>query len=1379
MKKTKLLVMTAAVMLGLSTAVYAKLPANSLIVGNNVYDMGYLNNSANLANINDQLMNNPGKIYYVGGDGDAKDIFSNSPEPEEKIVAYSGGVLTYYNASGVKKKIVKGADGKFADPTDVNTSMYAIVNVTYNQIATGFNIYTVKVSEMSGVKNAAYFKVGDSAVTPLTDTVTYIGNNLLGNGSILSIYDSDGITELANGYINFNQGTSTSGSFNSSVILAATSALDPTYDTVHGNTASNLANTGFAAVDEDGQWIYYENTADKNKLYRKSVTGTEDSVIGNDEVQYINVVEDWVYYSNYSDSGRIYKIRTDGTQRQKVSDDEMASCLNVVGDKIYFINGSDRGRIYVHDSQGSRQLLSDTAECLGVGDNFLFYINASDGNKLYSYNLMNNSKTRLSDVDTEFISVAGDYRIFYTGKDGKLYTSMGTYTKNPTPLSIITNVPQKGKGNTNLNGQIDKATVILGLDYDNIYYISYVDKGKIYKLDSTGNGYKVVDDSASYMNIAGDTLYYMKSEKAYVISRDSDGTAKGTAVTKPPLSEKVKYVYELPTYSTDDIAKFSFPERVSAMMSDGTIRQLVVNWDKDNPKIQKGVYNFSGTVLGYGTKVTMSVALDSGTVNANNITAVNNIGKNDSVTVNGANTNLKPGDVISLYGSMSDTKPMKTAAVNSSYKAVLSGLDLDPEGTVLYVTVTSKDRAEGSKVAVYCPAEAPSGFYVDAQNQQINGLKPGKKYKIYINDENPDGTTPALPEDYVEAAADEKGSITVSNMQSKILGSSDKKQMLRLVIEGNVDSKPSQPIEISKAAVPDSVYIDLVYGRIVGSTPGMQYRYNTDDWKDCQGGSTSISTTLSLQVQLKVKADGPVMESDVATYGLFPVPEITGIENGKIYSTGEYADGKSTFPEVSWNSDTDNIKYTALLAKKDGAVVDDKVTPSTLLGDLKSQGDGDYVLKVTGTKTDPKMNPSSVSNSKTVNFTVNSAAPSKVDISFAEKPGSDGITYYEATPQWMDLGGTYSSVQLIRTKEAEGTAGNVIYTDIPNPATVAFVPGNTITQDGEYKLIVTTTSRENGAVSTAEKTFRVDPIDRAVSPDVTVVSSGGIYTSAVTPVITDKENCTTKAAIMLNGNSIPYTSGSTLTVNGQYVLVLDTTNNINGSTKETKIPFTIDDANNNMSQEIDSSDVTVNNNPSGDDTLEVSNIPYESKVNVYNMAGNLIGTATNKGSTGSVNVTVTGGISAGDTGVYVTRTDSGKQESNKVKIPVTLVPNIKSISPTIFTETPDNDGSISGIGTDGLATQMITLEIQNGTINEGIRNSDVNAENLPAGLDYTVEKLDDTHVGIKITGKASANSKSDSISNLTFTINSSGMSAVTGGTVKDVVTTPITINFSD
>jgi hypothetical protein len=1434
MKKTKILVMTATIILGITSTVFAKLPANSIVIGTNVYNVSYLSNTTNMANVNDQLINNLGNIYYVDYNGVTKDIFTNSTVSDSQIVSKVGSSLTYYPGNGTTQKIVSDANNNYLDPSSANTGMNAIVSVSFNQLTGGINLFSCGITQLTGVSNASYFKIGNGSITALTDSTTYM-DQLASSTPILHLYSSDGITELANGSVNIVTGGNASGKLNLTVNLTYVGTATNADSSTQGNAAANIVNNGFATIDKNSQWIYYSNTGDGGKLYRKSVTGTSDFLISNNSAKYINVVGDWVYYSNYNDNGKIYKVRTDGTQEQKVSDD-MAACINVVGDNIYYINHSDRDRIYVQNSQGKKMLLTDQVNYLSVTGNYLFYINVGDSNKLYSYNLQNYLKTKISDVNTKFINACSDYLVLYTGLDGVLYRSTNAQGQLAVPMTVTTNVPQKKGTTTNYTTMTDKPTTLCATDDNNIYYVSYVDGNKIYKLDTTGNGFKVVDDSADFINIVGNYLYYMKGGKVSVASKDGDGTQKGTAIAKPKLSSKVVTVEPIPMYTTSDITTFNFPEKISCIMSDGSIQDLVVSWNRTIPKPAKGVYTFKGTILGYGNSVSISVGLDSGTISSANVTVANNVGNQDTLKAIG----LTAGDTLSVYNNSTDTKPVKTAVADVNGNVNITGLSLASSGGTLYVTVTKTGRLEGNKVPVQYPAEAPVGFAVNAAAQQVTGLKAGQSYKVYIQNENADGSIPlitAADATMTAGAADSSGNLTVSNIITKIDNSANAKQMLRVVASGGtVDSLPSSAVEISRAQMPSYVGIDLNLGRITGTTTGMVFTYDnpvtaTSTWYPCTAGTTTISMTRSLQVGVKILANGPVLESKVATYGLFQVPVITGVTDGGTYIAKDAngnvvkdANGNQVFPTIGWTADNNDpnntIIYRATLTK-DGTTIGTNLASgaavdSAILALDKNSINGSYILTVTGTKTVSGMG--SATNSTSVKFTVNSAIPSPIIISMLETPGtkkwvdantnnvidsgellnltsSDPLTYYQATSTWTDTAGTSSSAVVQRidysssliTDNSTGAANNLNDFSASGPwvnaAKVALVDGYTLQQDGYYKLVVTNKSTENGATNTTTKIFRIDTGHPAGTPTVTGVVDAGMYNSSVTPSIADVPGCVTVPKIMLNGYSIPYTGGA-LTLNGNYVLILDTTNQISGATSHKQIAFTMNTASN-VSPVIVNASVT--NNASGDDSVVIGNtttepIPYGSTIKVYSAAGSLIGTAVNNGVAGPVTVTVTGGFPASDTYAYVTRTDSGMLESNKVKVNVSLAASVKTVSPVALTEVAANDGSVSGTDTYGNTTSMVTVEIQNGTINTGIANADVTTTNLPAGLNYTVTRLDSTHLGITIIGNATNNNASNSLTGtngVTFTIDSSKITPVTGGTVQNITTTPISINFKD
>ncbi len=84
-----------------------------------------------------------------------------------------------------------------------------------------------------------------------------------------------------------------------------------------------------------GDWVYYINFADGNKLYRVNVDGKNDMKVNDDKSWYFNVKDGWIYYVNTADLDKLYKIRVDGTEKVKLNDIESAS-VNILDDWIYY-----------------------------------------------------------------------------------------------------------------------------------------------------------------------------------------------------------------------------------------------------------------------------------------------------------------------------------------------------------------------------------------------------------------------------------------------------------------------------------------------------------------------------------------------------------------------------------------------------------------------------------------------------------------------------------------------------------------------------------------------------------------------------------------------------------------------------------------------------------------------------------------------------------------------------------------------------------------------------------------------------------------------------------------------------------------------------------
>ena len=85
-----------------------------------------------------------------------------------------------------------------------------------------------------------------------------------------------------------------------------------------GNSGGNIINEGI--ITKQGEWLYYINPADNNKIYKTKTDMSGKAKLCNDKSSCLNVIGNWLYYVNWSDRGKIYKVMVDGTNRKKICD---------------------------------------------------------------------------------------------------------------------------------------------------------------------------------------------------------------------------------------------------------------------------------------------------------------------------------------------------------------------------------------------------------------------------------------------------------------------------------------------------------------------------------------------------------------------------------------------------------------------------------------------------------------------------------------------------------------------------------------------------------------------------------------------------------------------------------------------------------------------------------------------------------------------------------------------------------------------------------------------------------------------------------------------------------------------------------------------------
>lgn len=716
--------------------VYAGLPAEDglIILGDTAYSIDYLANNSRLKN---EILNGDYEVYYCYGPtlDKIKNIFgdidisgSNNPKHYDRI--------TYIGPDGERKIYSWNSE----------TSEYELVapavnaEVTVNSSA---KVIMVEVNSVEGVDGAEYFKVEHSnSVKKIGETVVFSSSNSTENIEILSSNRAVLATgKLYTGYSNNRK-----------------NKLRLANGNIQGNTVGNLNNNGYVVQDPYG-YLYFNNTGDRNKLYKLDTNGIFNNAIADDNAQYINVLNGWVYYSNYTEGGKIYKVKEDGTGKQKLCDD-MAAYVNVSGDWIYYSNHSDGGRLYKIRSNGtgrapvSEALKAETAY-INVLGGWIYYTNKNDRHRPYVINKDGSYVSKLSDEWADSIQVSGDW-IYYTSSSGVLSKVKKDGTGTVIPIMGQTREFDKG---FHLN--------VVG---NWVYYSNYKDGGKLYKISTNGSGtkHKLTDDTVEYINIVDESIFYTSKGKLYKLPIDTDGSIKGELVKKSSSDNgimkmddlKITVPYNDVNLTLQEIENEYLPDKVPGIKDDNTMHQFAVAWNREKVSIRNGIRIYTGDVVGFNKTIKLELEIPSEMLNeTNTITIYNNPDRNtDVIEVQNLYDNnlyanppkLNAGDVLNAYDSEECIKSLSKATVvrEGKYnKAVLQRLELDKVGQKsVWITVTRNGKSESRPtevkqvdmpVILTVKDKDDLGFGVDGRDVSIEEWLPSLKtrlsaYYIYL-----------------------------------------------------------------------------------------------------------------------------------------------------------------------------------------------------------------------------------------------------------------------------------------------------------------------------------------------------------------------------------------------------------------------------------------------------------------------------------------------------------------------------------------------------------------------------------------------------------------------------------------------------------------------
>lgn len=226
--------------------------------------------------------------------------------------------------------------------------------------------------------------------------------------------------------------------------------------TLRGNTAGNIANWGLAVTQ--GDWIYFSNISQGNKLYKMRFDGTGKQMLSNDDSIYINVVGDWIYYVNRSDVFKMYKIRLDGTQRTKIDDTHSATVMSVVGDWIYYVTQSEQYKLFRIRTDGTGKMQLGTGaliEEMYATEDWVFYTLQNQGLQIYKIKPDGTQRTRVTQYGARQLNIEGDWLYFVNQSmpgiwrvkwDGTNPTSFGAEIQSPAYLNVNENMIYYGLG---------------------------------------------------------------------------------------------------------------------------------------------------------------------------------------------------------------------------------------------------------------------------------------------------------------------------------------------------------------------------------------------------------------------------------------------------------------------------------------------------------------------------------------------------------------------------------------------------------------------------------------------------------------------------------------------------------------------------------------------------------------------------------------------------------------------------------------------------------------------------------------------------------------------------------------------------------------------
>ena len=299
-----------------------------------------------------------------------------------------------------------------------------------------------------------------------------------------------------------------------------------------GTGKAKVSNDSASSLVLADKWIYYANNSDHNKLYRINVDGTGRIEMTKDGVKYINASTSGIYYSNIIDGGKLYYIGFKGKGNKKLSD-ESASYINVVGNSIIYRNGALKIVKINSDGTGRTVIQEEKVSFVKADNEGKVYCSVqSDNRSIYSVNQNGGSSTKIFKTSTFYAEPLGEW----------IYFIEGDKDNHNTYYSCIYRVKKDGSGLQQLSVEMADE---FSIHKDKIVYRQLGDKGNIYTMNLDGTKRKALYGK-TIANSVTEICSALKDKVDFEISDNKMSEAYKKAkevlavIIKPEMSELEK-----------------------------------------------------------------------------------------------------------------------------------------------------------------------------------------------------------------------------------------------------------------------------------------------------------------------------------------------------------------------------------------------------------------------------------------------------------------------------------------------------------------------------------------------------------------------------------------------------------------------------------------------------------------------------------------------------------------------------------------------------------------------------------------------------------------------------------------------------------------------